>query len=160
MTMIKKTIRKIDVVVVPRARTSTSTKTMGKTTTTRAEASVDKATKWITKTRIKTVDVPVTETATEIERVTSVQNSGTTNIPVSSDFTLIKNDASYTAKRRHNVRAAANALSLNAILKMKVPNLSARYIATTMQGPRRTLKAQAKWKTATATNMITEQVPS
>ncbi|KAM0315045.1 hypothetical protein ACHAPQ_011670 [Fusarium lateritium] len=143
MTMIKKAIRKIDVVVVSWARTSTSTST------------------WITKTQIKTVDVPVTETAaTEIERVTSVQNSGTTNIPVSSDFTLIKNDASYTAKRRHNVRAAANALSLNAILKMKVPNLSARYIATTMQGPRRTLKAQAKWKTATATNMITEQVPS
>ncbi|KAM0192240.1 hypothetical protein ACHAPA_006657 [Fusarium lateritium] len=36
MTMIKKAIRKIDVVVVSWARTSTSTSTVGKTTTTRA----------------------------------------------------------------------------------------------------------------------------
>ncbi|KAM0467943.1 hypothetical protein ACHAP7_011379 [Fusarium lateritium] len=157
--MIEKTIRKIDVVVVPEAHTSGSTKTVGKTTTTRAGLVLTKLPSgslvkiaqvrgfFTTKLQTKAVDVPVTESATEIERVTSIQNSGTTNIPVSSGFTLIKNDTSYIAQRRHKVRAAAKTLALDAILKMrvdcvkKVPSLSTRYIATSMQGARRTLKA-------------------
>ncbi|KAH7235455.1 hypothetical protein BKA59DRAFT_459019 [Fusarium tricinctum] len=156
ITIIKRYVRKVNVVVIPRPRTTTQTDTTKSTTTTQADPSI--------KTAVVTRYHTTTSTTTSITTTTS---TSTSTVSAPAGFTALLNAPDYRAK----IKARADSGPVVGILAApakqypqridctkKVPTTIIKTVSTTIQGPRKTLKPQTKTKTTLSTETVVETI--
>ncbi|KAF5017579.1 hypothetical protein F66182_10469 [Fusarium sp. NRRL 66182] len=169
ITIIKKVIRKINVVVVPLPRTTTETETIEEKTTVVADPDVE--------TAVETVSDWQTKYETHYHTVYSSATSYTTTTKYTSEtiaapagFTGLREAGDYRAKikARAAPAAPANPAVLPAGLRSgseyvqrvdcvkNVPSRSTKVVTSTVKGPRITLKAKTKTKSVKSTTTIIE----
>jgi hypothetical protein len=174
ITVIKKVIRKVNVVVVPKAKTTTETEIVIERTTTSADSDVETATETETGefygSRTEDVsgadglDVQITRRVMLLTRTsTSVASTTTTKYTTSTiaapaGFVPIKEVQGYVARvkaRAPAPRAAAEYLQRVDCVK-KVPSTTTKTTTTTVKGARITLKPKTITKKTTSVVTITE----
>ncbi|KAH6957310.1 hypothetical protein DER45DRAFT_615255 [Fusarium avenaceum] len=166
ITIIKRYVRKVNVIVIPRPRTTTQTDTTKTTTTTEADPSIKTATEVVTdeQTEIVTRYTTITSTTTSITTSTS---TSTSTISAPAGFTALLNAPDYRAKVKAradsgpvvNVLAApAKQYPQRVDCTKKVPTTVIKTVSATIQGPRKTLKPQTKTRTTVSTETVTETI--
>ncbi|CVL08145.1 uncharacterized protein FMAN_14191 [Fusarium mangiferae] len=162
VTIIKKVIRKVNIIVVPIAKTTTVFTTQFVTVTTTANPDTKTATSTIISkstlesTRIATATTTSTSTTTSTRFITST-------VAEPAGFTAILDDPLYVAKRDAKKVGKLEMLSAQASslypqrvsCVREVPSYSTKIVSTTVQGGRTTLKAATKTKASTVTTTIT-----
>ncbi|KAH7238157.1 hypothetical protein BKA59DRAFT_481509 [Fusarium tricinctum] len=160
ITVVKKVIRKVNVVVVPVAKTTTIRTTEYTTTTVVAGPETE------TETSTETTDVTITE-----RRFNTLTTTSTTTT-VSTDYfaTTEARKASFTAildNANLKERAVKNAAVVKLLTESdplypqrvrctkEVPSYTTKVVTTTVQGPRTTLKPVTKTKMSTIISTIT-----
>ncbi|EGU83485.1 hypothetical protein FOXB_06004 [Fusarium oxysporum f. sp. conglutinans Fo5176] len=179
ITVIKKVIRKVNVVVVPKAKTTTETEIVIERTTTSADSDVETATETETGEFMEVeasdlsgadcLDVQITNRVMMLTRTsTSVSSTTTTKytastIAASAGFVPIKEVQGYIARvkaRGPLPRTAAEYLQRVDCVK-KIPSTTTKTITTTIKGARITLKPKTVTKktTSVVTITVTEHGP-
>ncbi|SPJ83974.1 uncharacterized protein FTOL_10490 [Fusarium torulosum] len=171
VTIIKKVIRKVNVVVVPRSKTTTVRTT--KTDTITHTDDSDVATVTVTSnqsTKTNTRTAWVTRVYTSYTTTTKSFTSTVTTTPVG--YTAILDDTSYRAKRDLPLEKepaddvtpivpdtlVGGDLPQSVHCVKDVPKYSTKTVTTNVQGPRRTLKAVTKTKTLTSFTTVVSTV--
>ncbi|RBQ96522.1 hypothetical protein FVER53263_20440 [Fusarium verticillioides] len=156
ITVIKKVIRKVNVVVVPRAKTTTETETEIQVTTTYADPDVETATE--TETDIQTTNrvMLLARTSTSVTSTTTTKYT-TATIAAPSGFVPIKEVQGYVArvKARGPVPRATTAYLQRIDCTKKIPSTTTKTITTTAKGARITLKPKTVTKKTTSIFVIT-----
>ncbi|KAF5627861.1 hypothetical protein F25303_10613 [Fusarium sp. NRRL 25303] len=156
VTVIKKVIRKVSVVVVPRAKTTTETETVIKVTTTSVDSDIETATE--TETDIQTTNwaVMLARTSTSTSSTTTTKYT-TSTIPTPSGFVPIRKVQGYIArvKARGPVPRATTAYLQRIDCTKKIPSTTTQTVPTTIKGARITLKPQTITKKTTSFMTIT-----
>ncbi|EYB28973.1 hypothetical protein FG05_10985 [Fusarium graminearum] len=161
ITIVKKVIRKVNVIVVPPAKTTTTveTSTVKSTTTNLGRTS----------TTTSTVDLSTfidVRTSWKIETSTTSSITTkfiTTTITRPPSWIAIKGDPDWRPRKRAekndgfvNVEALTNnQLPQSVRCVREIPKYSTKTVVTTVKGPRITLKAATKTKTSTVPTTIT-----
>ncbi|EKJ72032.1 hypothetical protein FPSE_07774 [Fusarium pseudograminearum CS3096] len=171
VTVIKKVVRKVNVVVVPKAKTTTIRTTSVVTTTATADPRVETATSIIT----SEVTVYSTQTSTSVatsDSTTVTTKYVTETVPTVPGWIAIKSESRYVP--RHKVRAEVDdgesqdsveptpvlyAQKVNCVKKK--PTTSIKTVTTKVQGNRVTLKAATKsvMTTIVKVSTVTEYPP-
>ncbi|XEU94855.1 hypothetical protein FSHL1_000139 [Fusarium sambucinum] len=161
ITIVKKVIRKVNVVVIPPAKITTTVETSTvKSTTTDLG---------LTSTTTTTVDLSTsTEFRTSWKIETSTTNSITTKFITTTisrppSWIAIKEDPDWVPRKRAekddgfvDVEAlTSNQLPQSVRCVKEIPNYSTKTVTTTIKGPKITLKAATKTKTSTVPTTIT-----
>ncbi|KAF5550125.1 hypothetical protein FPHYL_9447 [Fusarium phyllophilum] len=173
ITVIKKVIRKVNVVVVPRAKTTTETETEIQVTTTYADTDVETATETETGeftrdetsdlSRADCLDIQTTNRVMLLARTSTSVTSTTTakyttaTIDAPSGFVPIKEVQGYVArvKARGPVPRATTAYLQRIDCTKKIPTTTTKTITTTVKGARITLKPKTVTKKTTSIFVIT-----
>ncbi|KAF4949818.1 hypothetical protein FGADI_8615 [Fusarium gaditjirri] len=179
ITVIKKVIRKVNVVVVPKPKTTTETETVIKITTTTVDSDVETATETETSEFMEAetsylngadgLDVQITNRVMMLTRTsTSVSSTTTTKYTTSTiaapaGFVPIKEVQGYVVRvkaRGPAPRAAAEYLQRVDCVK-KIPSTMTKTATTTVKGARITLKPKTITKKTTSflTITVTEHGP-
>ncbi|KAI6753736.1 hypothetical protein HG531_005905 [Fusarium graminearum] len=164
ITIVKKFIRKVKVIVVPRPKTTTVKITEYTTTTEIADAATQTATSVITSEQTEySTSTSTSVITTDSTTYTTVYVTST--VPAPAGFTPILKDTSYVAKRKvraiGNRAAAVNPLVTSAMYPQKVactvkkPSYSTKTTTITAHGPQVTLKAATKTIMSTVYSTIT-----
>ncbi|KAG5657027.1 hypothetical protein KAF25_011196 [Fusarium avenaceum] len=164
VTVIKRIIRKVNVIVIPRPRTTVETEISKTTVTTEADPDVETATEIVTDEQTKRESRYITTTSTSTS-FTTVSKTSTTTIAPPAGFTALLDAPDYRAK----IKARANVAPLNGALgaakaqypqridcTKRVPTTTVKTISTTIQGPRRTLQPKTKTRVVTSIQTIVE----
>ncbi|CAG7558064.1 unnamed protein product [Fusarium equiseti] len=166
ITIVKKFIRKVNVVVIARPYTTTETTTIQTTVISTADPNVKTATSHVTETQTEIEDRSHTVFSTKIISTTTTKYS-TQTIPARPGFTKIRESPDYVRmKARAGIpnaipllpagRAGAPEQYVQRIRCTKrAPVTSTKYTTTTIQGPRKTIK-QTKTKLVSTTETVTE----
>ncbi|KAF4949570.1 hypothetical protein FSARC_13435, partial [Fusarium sarcochroum] len=166
LTVIKNFITKVNIIVVPVAKTTTVKTTTSLTST--LTAGPDTKTAIETSTTVITVDSTTDHLYTDISTSTVVTTKLIPNtIPAPAGFTSILKDPSYRAKRKRGDELQRRDKAVDIVdtssqyvqrvdCVKRVPSYSTNTVKTTIQGPRTTLKAVIKTKTSTVTEHVTE----
>ncbi|KAH6952040.1 hypothetical protein DER45DRAFT_618757 [Fusarium avenaceum] len=168
ITIIRKVILKVNVVVVPAPKTTTVRITETDTVVTTADQQTDTA--WDTVTSESTTFI----TRTIWTDTTSVSSTTTTKfitstVPAPASFTAIQDDPLYEARKRaiedgnigNDIQAAGGELPQSVGCIKEIPSYTTKTISTTVQGPRRTLKGATKTKVVTvSTTSVSTEYPA
>ncbi|RBR26082.1 uncharacterized protein FIESC28_01110 [Fusarium coffeatum] len=169
ITILKKVIRKVNVIVIPRPCTTTETETIEESTTVLADPDVETATEIVTDEQ--------TDYETRVHTSTTISTSYTTTtkftsltVPAPAGFTGLKEAGDYRA--RVKARAAPAPVAQPAVLPpglrsgsqyvqrvdcvKRVPNKVTKVTTATVKGPRITLEPKTKTKAVKTTTTITE----
>ncbi|KAG8670855.1 hypothetical protein FPOAC2_04158 [Fusarium poae] len=170
ITITKRIIRRVNVVVIPVAKTTTIKTTKTDTTVSTAPKETDTVwstvvsadTTWLTRTAWTTSTVPSTTITTKYFVST---------ISAPSSFVPIKGDPSYVARKRdENQPRAPKAIANDARTVIggslpqsvrcvkEIPQYTTKTVSTTIQGPRKTVKAATKTKMSTVTTTSTSTI--
>ncbi|KAJ4113880.1 hypothetical protein NW768_011410 [Fusarium equiseti] len=160
INIIKKVIKKVNVVVVPVAKTTTI-RTTHVATVTSVDQKTDTA--WVTLTSPSTswITVTIVRSSTTVSTTITTKDI-TTTVPRPAGFTPIgdSGDPVPTTYRKRDVRIQTTApggtepQSVRCVIDK--PQYSTRTVSTTVQGPRRTLKAVTRTRVSTISTTITE----
>ncbi|KAM0350012.1 hypothetical protein ACHAP4_010130 [Fusarium culmorum] len=159
ITITKKVIRRVNIVVVPQPKTTT-VRTIETNTITHTDydevATVTVTSDKSTRTNLRTTWS--TKTSTSWTTTTKSFTSTITTTPVG--FTAILDDASYIMKRDLLIeRDQGGDVSPPSVRCVKdIPKYSSKTVTTNIQGPRRTLNAATKTKTLTSFTSVTTTV--
>ncbi|CAG1994602.1 unnamed protein product [Fusarium graminearum] len=171
ITVTKKVIRRVNIVVVPQPKTTT-VRTMATNTITHTDygeiATVTATSEKSTQTNLRTSWS--TKTSTSWTTTTKSFTSTVTTTPVG--FTAILDDASYIMKRDLLVERDQGGnvsppvvntlpggdLPQSVRCVKDIPKYSSKTVTTNVQGPRRTLNAATKTKTLTSLTSVTTTV--
>ncbi|QPC63295.1 hypothetical protein HYE67_005526 [Fusarium culmorum] len=160
ITITKKVIRRVNIVVVPQPKTTT-VRTIETNTITHTDydevATVTVTSDKSTRTNLRTTWS--TKTSTSWTTTTKSFTSTITTTPVG--FTAILDDASYIMKRdllieRDQGGDVSPPVSVRCV--KDIPKYSSKTVTTNIQGPRRTLNAATKTKTLTSFTSVTTTV--
>ncbi|KAM0549481.1 hypothetical protein ACHAPJ_009467 [Fusarium lateritium] len=167
ITIVKKFIRKVNVVVVPRPKTTTIRTTSLVTTTETADANVRTATDTVT-SEVTEVSTRTSTDTTTSQSTTITTKFVTETIPAPAGFTPILEDPLYEARRKarrgetkdgdaKDLPGAADPLYPQRVdCVQRKPTTSIKTTTTTVQGARITLKAATKTKMSTVVQTVTE----
>ncbi|CAG1962398.1 unnamed protein product [Fusarium graminearum] len=171
ITVIKKVVRKVNVVVVPKAKTTTIRTTSVITTTATADPRVETATSIIT----SEITVYSTQTSTSVttsDSTTVTTKYVTETVPTVPGWIAIKSESRYVP--RHKVRAEVDDGEIQDSVEptpvlyaqrvdcvKKKPTTSIKTVTTKVQGKRVTLKAATKsvMSTIVKVSTVTEYPP-
>ncbi|KAM0551290.1 hypothetical protein ACHAPJ_008393 [Fusarium lateritium] len=164
VTVVKRIIRKVNVVVVPRPRTTTETETVKTTITVDADPDVETATDIVTdeQTERLTQYTTITSTSTSFTTTTKVTTS---TIPAPAGFTPLGQTAQQPGKLKARAANEIPALPEARVVGQyaqrvdctkKIPSTSIKTVTSTVQGPRKTLQPKTKTNVITTTETITE----
>ncbi|KAF9773134.1 hypothetical protein IL306_009096 [Fusarium sp. DS 682] len=159
ITVIKKVIRKVNVVVVPRPKTTTETEIVVEITTTRVD-DAETATETITDEQITRRMQMVARTFTSTSSTTTTKST-TSTIAAPDGFVPIKEVPGYRARIKARVAApaalkvAAEYLQRVDCVK-KIPSTTTKTTTTTVKGSRITLKPKTITKKTTSVLVITQ----
>ncbi|KAJ4243833.1 hypothetical protein NW762_014711 [Fusarium torreyae] len=169
ITVVKRVIRKVNVNVIPVAKTYTVRTTDTSTSTYTEDQETDTATDTVTSEATVVSTRTAWNTATTTSTTTTTKYT-TTTVSKSPGFTAIQNDPLYQAKKRDvkrkrevEIQTAAPGGTLPQSVKCvrKVPTYSTKVVSTTVQGIRVTRKAATKTKTLSySTTVTTTEYPS
>ncbi|KAJ4127738.1 hypothetical protein NW768_008010 [Fusarium equiseti] len=166
ITIVKKFIRKVNVVVVARPYTTTETTTIQTTVISTADPDVKTATSHVTETQTEIENRLHTAFSTKVISTTTTKYS-TQTIPAPPGFTKIRESPDYVRMKARAAipdaipllpggRAGAPEQYVQRIrCTKKVPVTSTKYTTTTIQGPRKTIR-QTKTKLVSTTQIVTE----
>ncbi|KAF4453459.1 hypothetical protein FALBO_15980 [Fusarium albosuccineum] len=159
ITIIKKIIRRVNIVIVPVVMTTTRTAQL---VTTIKTAAPDTKTAARTVTSKFTISSTRTDTATITKKSTTITTKFiTSTVPAPAGFTAILNAPGYVAKREVKENLKLQAIDAGKRYPQRVrcvnqiPTTSIRIVSTTVQGARVTLKATTKTKTSTVIKTTT-----
>ncbi|KAH7184632.1 uncharacterized protein B0J16DRAFT_340254 [Fusarium flagelliforme] len=162
ITIVKKFIRKVNVVVVARPYTTTETTTVQTTVISTADPDVKTATSHVTETQTEIEDRSHTAFSTTIISTTTTKYN-TQTIPAPPGFTKIRDSPDYV--KRADIpnaipflpagRAGAPEQYVQRIRCTKVPVTSTKYTTTTIQGPRKTIR-KTNTRLVSTTETVTE----
>ncbi|KAG5655663.1 hypothetical protein KAF25_009162 [Fusarium avenaceum] len=174
VTVVKKVIRRINVYVIPRPRTTTVADTVQETVVETADPEVDTATETVTDEQTEIITNYHSETVTST--TTSTTTSIVTNTIVAPAGFVPVLPGDYRAKRAVAKKVAAKpqapplspasgkaAVRVGTVVQYvtrvdctkRVPSTTIKVVSTTVQGPRKTLRAKTKTSTNTSTETIT-----
>ncbi|KAF4968550.1 hypothetical protein FSARC_4065 [Fusarium sarcochroum] len=163
ITMIKKFIRKVNVVVIPKPKTTTILTTSLVTSTKTADANIRTATDTV-ESKITVVST-LTSIATTTSQSTTIATKFVTEVvPTPPGFTPVLEDPLYEARRKArrgekkdgDVPGAAGPLYPQRVdCVQKKPFTSTKSITTTVQGARVTLKAITRTRMSTIVQTVT-----
>ncbi|KAJ4250901.1 hypothetical protein NW762_011551 [Fusarium torreyae] len=161
VTVTMKVIRKVNIIVIPVAKTTTITTTQSATSTSTADPDTKTATSTVT------VESTIKSTRTATATTTSTSTTFTTRFITSTvaapnGFTAVLDDPLYLAKRDAKKVGKVQMLTAQPVSMYpqrvrcvkEVPSYSTKIVSTTVQGARTTLKAATKTKTSTITTTI------
>ncbi|KAM0546962.1 hypothetical protein ACHAPJ_010623 [Fusarium lateritium] len=162
ITVVKRVIRKVNVNVIPVAKTLTVRTTDTSTSTYTADQETDTATDTVTSEATVVSTRTAWATATTTSTTTTTKYT-TTTVSKPPGFTAIQNDPLYVAKKRDlkerkvKIQTAAPGGTIPQSVKCvkKVPTYSTKVVSTTVQGVRVTLKAATKTKTLSYSTTVT-----
>ncbi|KAM0549436.1 hypothetical protein ACHAPJ_009422 [Fusarium lateritium] len=170
VTVIKKVIRKVNVVVIPRPRTTTETETVQETTTTQADPNIETATETMTDEQTKTQTRFATTTSVSTAYTTTTRYT-TETVAAPAGFVPIKEYGGFVPKVKARAAAPAGgaaAAALPAGLRAgveyvqridcvkRIPSTSTNIVTSTVKGSRVTQKPKTKTKSMTSTETVTE----
>ncbi|KAF4337293.1 hypothetical protein FBEOM_8806 [Fusarium beomiforme] len=159
IVVVKKVTRKVDVVVVPRPKTTTEIETRIEITTTTVD-DAETATETTTDEQITTRALLVARTFTSTSSTTTTTSS-TSTIAAPAGFIPIKEVPGYRARMKARAAApaalkvAAEYLQRVDCVK-KVPSTTTKTTTTTVKGSRVTLKAKTVTKKSTTVVTVTQ----
>ncbi|KAF4993766.1 hypothetical protein FGRMN_6240 [Fusarium graminum] len=164
VTVVKRVIRKVNVVVVPRSRTTTETETFKTTRTVNADPDVETAIEIVTNEQTERLTSYITTTSTSI--TSTITTKFTTNtVPAPAGFTPLGLPVIQPAKLKP--RAAKripnlpqlrtnNLYAQRVVCTKTIPTTTIKTITSTIQGPRKTLQLNTKTKVVKSTETIIE----
>ncbi|KAM0496281.1 hypothetical protein ACHAP8_007542 [Fusarium lateritium] len=164
VTVVRKVTRKITVIVIPKAKTTTQKVTVKTTVTATADPNVKVATSIVTDEQTSVITRKFTTTLVAMSFTTTTKYT-TSTIPAAPSFKPIKEFGGYQAKRAKPdvIAALPMALTKSQYVQRidctkRIPYTSTKTTTTTVQGPRKTLapKTSTKLVTTTETETSTE----
>ncbi|KAF0637914.1 hypothetical protein FPSE5266_03758 [Fusarium pseudograminearum] len=163
VTVIKRIIRKTNVIVVPQPRTTTVTETAKSTVTTDAAPEVEVATSVVTSTQTQRVTSYTTTTSTSTSYTTTTKWS-TKTIAAPIGFKYLKSSDSQWVPKKLKVRKnqevspviPPESLHVQRVdCTKRVPSTTIKTVTTTIPGPHKTLAPKTKTKITTTTEIVT-----
>ncbi|KAM0550225.1 hypothetical protein ACHAPJ_009073 [Fusarium lateritium] len=163
VVVVKRVVRKVDVIVVPRPKTRTETVTVQSTVKTTADPDVETATDTVTDEQTVVETRRFTSTSVTTSSSTTTLYT-TTTVTKPAGFTGVAEDRGYVAKikaRAAPVNALPDSLFKTTYVQRidctkRIPYTSVKTTTTTVKGPRKTLAAKTTIKTVTTTETVTE----
>ncbi|KAF4980514.1 hypothetical protein FZEAL_3502 [Fusarium zealandicum] len=163
LTIIKKITRKVNVIIIPVAKTTTKTETTVVSHTVVAGPNTKTAIEFSTVTSHTDITTTKTYSTTITDRITTTKSS-TSTVPAPAGFTNVLEEPHYIPKRdiggiskRGSTRPMPSMLGLGAPKEFpqridctkRISQYSTKTITTQVQGPKITMKAVTKTKTIT-----------
>ncbi|CEI66251.1 hypothetical protein FVEN_g4355 [Fusarium venenatum] len=164
VTVIKRVIRKANVIVVPQPRTTTETETAKRTITTDAAPEVEIATSVVTSMQTQKIISYTTTTSTSTSYTTTTKWT-TKTVAAPADFKFLHSYDSQWVPKKLKVRKnqdASPVIQPNSLYVQRVdctkrvPSTIIKTVTTTVPGPRRTLAPKTKTKMTTTTEISTQ----
>ncbi|UZP43547.1 hypothetical protein NXS19_011359 [Fusarium pseudograminearum] len=160
ITVIKKVIRKVNIVVVPQPRTTTETQISKTTVTTDADPDVETAISTITDTQTTTITQFTTTTSTTVTS-TTVTSYSTSTIKAPDNFKFLLNSGGYVPKLKGRgakpilPRGTTSQYPQRVDCTKSVPSTTIKTVSTTVKGVRVTLQPKTKTKVVVKTETVT-----